>query len=269
MPLHADGPGPPRLWPVAVAYAGAVAAVVLFSVAAAGFVRALYPDVPAEALLGGLPGLVAGAVASSLALLTTAVVAASPLDPERLRLRPGWEDGRTLAVVVAGMLALGQVLDSATALAGLGGQGTLADVRRALAGASGPELFVAVVALGPLAGPAEELFFRGYMQTRLRARLGAGPAVGLAAAAFAVLHLDWLHGLLAFVLGLYLGWITELTGSVLPAMVAHAVNNMLFTLLAARLGTMATPGLDLALLGASAVVLAGCLRWLRRAAPAR
>src|SRR5207245_486355 len=83
---------------------------------------------------------------------------------------------------------------------------------------------LAVIIVGVVAGTAEEMFFRGYMQTRLVQRLPRVAAVGITAFCFGVFHLDWLHGLLALALGLYLGWITELTGSALPAVVCHVIN---------------------------------------------
>jgi len=39
-------------------------------------------------------------------------------------------------------------------------------------------------------------------------------------------------------LGVYLGWLTELTGSALPAVVCHVINNALFTMLTALWGTL-------------------------------
>ena len=41
---------------------------------------------------------------------------------------------------------------------------------------------------------------------------------------FGLLHLDLAQGLTAFVCGLFLGWLTERTGSVLPGMVVHFLN---------------------------------------------
>jgi membrane protease YdiL (CAAX protease family) len=133
-------------------------------------------------------------------------------------------------LVVIGMLALGQTLDSLTVLAGLAQQGNMVMIRQALAQAVGPDLFLAVLIVGVLAGTAEEIFFRGYMQTRLVQRLPRSAAVFVTSLCFGVFHLDWLHGLLALILGLYLGWITELTGSALPAVVCHVINNALFTI---------------------------------------
>ena len=257
-----------RLWPVFAAYVLAFVTIVLFSIVAAGVVRSLYPDVPEPQVFDGLPGLLAGGIASSAGLLVTVLAVARPFEPAGLRLLPGVESGRALVVMLVGMLALGQALDSLTVLAGLGQHGTLVAIRKALEGAVGPELFLAVLVIGVLAGTAEEAFFRGYMQTRLAARLRPAAAVVLTSAAFGLLHLEWLHALLAFLLGLYLGWITELSGSALPAIACHVINNALFTLLTALFGAVEGAGANAALLAASGLVFVGCIAWLRRTAPA-
>jgi membrane protease YdiL (CAAX protease family) len=256
---------PPRLWPVVAAYVMAFAGIVAFSILAAEVLRSLYPDTPDRALFEGLPGLLAGGVASSMALLATVLAFNRPFEPPLLRLAPGWETGPMLFAMIVGMLALGQALDSFTMLVGLGQMGTLVVIRNALAGAAGPELFLAVVVIGVLTGTAEEVFFRGYMQTRLGQRLRPGIAVLVTSLAFAFLHLEWLHAALAFVLGLYLGWITELAGSALPALACHVINNAVFTVLTALLGTVESPGANAVLLAASVLVFAACIVWLRRA----
>ena len=259
---------PPRLWAVLGAYLLAFATIVLFSLLAGAIVRDLYPDQPARLVFVGLPGLIAGGLASSAGLALTVALVSRPLAPATLRLLPGRETGPALAAMVVGMLALGQALDSLTMLAGLGQQGTLVAIRRALEGAVGPELFLAVLVIGVLAGTAEEVFFRCYMQTRLAERLRPAAAVALTSAAFGLLHLEWLHALLAFLLGLYLGWITELSGSALPAIASHVINNALFTLLTALFGAVEGAGANTALLAASGLVFVGCIAWLRRTAPA-
>nr|BAL59181.1 hypothetical protein HGMM_OP3C336 [Candidatus Acetothermum autotrophicum] len=43
---------------------------------------------------------------------------------------------------------------------------------------------------------------------------------------FGVIHLDIVQGVLAFVIGLYLGYLTVRSGSIFPAIVAHGVNNL-------------------------------------------
>jgi len=257
----------PRLWPVFLSCLAAFVTIIAFSLLATAFVRSLDPDLSERAVFEGLPGLLALTVASSAAFILTALIASGGAVPASLRLMPGTESGRTLLVMVLGTLALGQTLDSLTALAGLAQHGNMVTIRRALAQAVGPDLFLAVIIVGVVAGTAEEIFFRGYMQTRLVQRLPRAAAVSITAFCFGVFHLDWLHGLLALALGLYLGWITELTGSALPAVVCHVINNALFTILTASWSAVGGVGINIALGAAGAVVFAGCVAWLRRARP--
>jgi uncharacterized protein len=255
----------PRLWPVWLSCVAAFVTIVAFSLLAVAVVRSLYPDLPERVALEGLPGLLAGSIASSAAFVLTALIASGSAAPAGLRLIPGRESGATLVLVVIGMLALGQTLDSLTVLAGLAQQGNMVMIRQALAQAVGPDLFLAVLIVGVLAGTAEEIFFRGYMQTRLVQRLPRSAAVFVTSLCFGVFHLDWLHGLLALILGLYLGWITELTGSALPAVVCHVINNALFTILTASWGTVVGFEINVALGAAGAVVFVGTVLCLRMA----
>jgi membrane protease YdiL (CAAX protease family) len=83
----------------------------------------------------------------------------------------------------------------------------------------------------------EELFYRGYLQTRLREAypqgrifLGArlGPAFFLTAVLFALGHLAVLHAwrLAVFFPALLFGWLRERTGTVVGASVFHAACNL-------------------------------------------
>lgn len=256
-----------RLWSVFLTYVLAFLVIVLASLVAIAAVRSVEPDLPDEAVLSGLPGLLAGAVASSTGLLVTVLIAVRPLDPAQLRLKPGRETGRALGVMILGVLALGQGLDSLTVAAGLGELGSLLAIRRALAGAAGPDLFSAVVVIGFFAGIAEEVFFRGFMQTRLGTIWPARWAVVVSSACFGLLHLEWLHALLAFCLGLYLGYLTELSGSALPAAACHVVNNVLFTLVAATTQPLVAFWPNVGIAAASLVLFGGCVAWLRRSMP--
>ncbi len=254
----------PRVWPVFAAYLLAFIAIVGFSVVAAVMLRAAFPGLSEREVFDGLPGLLAGGVASSTALLVTVLVVARPVEPVRLRLVPGRETGDQLAAMILGTLALGQALDSATMLAGLGNRGAMAIIRRALEGTAGSELFAAVVVIGILAGSAEEVFFRGYMQTRLGERWPAAVAVVVTSLAFGLLHLEWIHAALAVGLGLWLGFITARAGSALPAMAAHVINNVVFTVLTATLGTIHERAINMGLLATSTVIFGGCLFWISR-----
>jgi len=252
----------PRLWPVFLSCLAAFVAIVAFSLVAGAIVRELYPDLSGRAAFEGLPGLLALTIASSAGFILTALIASGGGTATALRLTPGTESGHALLVMTLGTLALGQTLDSLVTLAGLAHHGSMVTIRRALAEAVGPDLLLAVLVVGLVAGTAEEAFFRGYMQTRLAQRLPRAAAIAITALSFGLFHMDWLHGLLALALGLYLGWITELTGSALPAVVCHVINNALFTILTASWGVIEGFRINVALGVGGTLLFAGCVAWL-------
>ena len=84
-----------------------------------------------------------------------------------------------------------------------------------------------------LAPLAEEVAFRGYVLSALRTRLPARAAVVGSAVLFAAMHLDPVRFPAVLVLGLYLGWLAWRSGSIWPAVAAHAVNNGLGALVIA------------------------------------
>lgn len=73
----------------------------------------------------------------------------------------------------------------------------------------------------------EEILFRGYIQTRLNRSFG--PAIGIFVASFlfAAFHMDTVHSVAVFPLGLFLGVVAWRSGSIFPAMLAHFVNNVI------------------------------------------
>jgi len=77
----------------------------------------------------------------------------------------------------------------------------------------------------------EELAFRGLLYAILRRRLSFMPAALISAGIFALAHG---YGVIGFVSVLWSGllwaWIYEKTGSLIPGMVAHALNNLLVCL---------------------------------------
>ena len=259
---------PGRPWHVFATYAAAVAGIFATTGIAIETLHTMYPDVPEATLLGTLPGLLAGSLAASTGLVLTLVLVVRPLTPVRLRLLPGWETGATLAVMVLGLLALGQALESLTIVVGLGDSPALVLIRRLLEGTMGPDLFGAVVVLGLIAGTAEEIFFRGYMQSRLREHWSPLASVLATSTGFAILHVDvsLVHIVLAFALGLYLGYLVEATGSALPAITCHIANNVLYTLQTALGITLHGRRANLIAVPIAAAVFVGCVLWVRRAA---
>lgn len=90
----------------------------------------------------------------------------------------------------------------------------------------GAELFLQFLVLCVMPAIVEELFFRGALQGLLRP-CGSEVAIFGPALLFALLHLDPIQGLTALVCGVFLGWLAERSGSILPGMLLHFVNNCL------------------------------------------
>lgn len=99
---------------------------------------------------------------------------------------------------------------------------------------------VAILAMFLVVGPCEELLFRGVVQGRLRERLAAGPAIIIASALFAAVHVIALAGSfqavllgisVLFVTSLVIGAVYEYTGSVVVAALLHGFHNSMVVLL--------------------------------------
>lgn len=90
--------------------------------------------------------------------------------------------------------------------------------------AGGVALAVNFISLCAVPAVLEELFFRGALQGLMRPS-GSMAAIFGPALLFGLLHLDLAQGLTAFVCGLFLGWLAERTGSILPGILLHFVNN--------------------------------------------
>jgi len=192
-----------------------------------------------------------------------ALLAAGRPRSRALRLVPSGVRAREIVVMAAGILALSQALESLVLLLGAGTGPALEWLTRTMASTTPLGLALAVVVVGLLAPVAEELFFRGYMLTRLRAVWSPGPAILVSAIAFGIIHGEWVHGLLAAGIGVYLGLVTERSGSVVPAIVCHAVNNTASVLLSAWIGSAHGRALNGALLVAMGLVVAWALHRLR------
>lgn len=92
--------------------------------------------------------------------------------------------------------------------------------------AEGTLEWAALIALVVIAAPLiEEVLFRGLIQGALEARLGHWAAIVLAGGAFAAVHGPQAAPFFLF-WSLPVGWITWRSGSIRPAIVVHAVNNL-------------------------------------------
>jgi hypothetical protein len=233
-------PPRPRLWTSVVAFALYLAVVV----AGSGFTIALYLAARADpahleaaftldainAAGRSLSGILLAGVVSSLAGAGVALGAAS-LSPEgvtaRLRLAV---TPRLLWLALASSLALlgtGALSTAITRALHLENRGTLPLIRAALRAPSAPMFALAVLIIGVAAGAGEELFFRGYLLTRLAQRWRPWVGNAVVALLFGVMHLDPVHSTFAFFVGISLGWVSLRARSIWPTVLAHIANNTL------------------------------------------
>jgi membrane protease YdiL (CAAX protease family) len=94
----------------------------------------------------------------------------------------------------------------------------------ALGGAPLPTAWVLFL-LGVVVPIGEEIFFRGFVYSGLRERWGIPVALGASSLFFAFVHFQLVHGVPIFLLGVLFALVYQRTGSPIPCIVAHGVNN--------------------------------------------
>lgn len=239
--------GPLRVWTVWVTFVVALAVMLLANGVVFGvFIAAIWsPEVAARfganpaALIHPLaeqPAVILGSALASVvtfsafALVPAALSPSSEMIRERLRL---WQTARWHlhgVLTTIALLGLGNLADGARTLAGANDRGSLHVIEHAFANLEPALLAIAVVIAGLGAGVAEELFFRGYMQTRLEQRWHPVVASVATSLCFALVHFDPWHSAFALLVGLHLAWVARRTGSILPTITAHVLNNTVSTL---------------------------------------
>lgn len=237
-------PRPPRVWPTIVVLVGAFVLnfVVVGVLLVALTVTSHGPDSFHPSQVGDVlmevstsPVGMLSTTSATMILFAGAAAGAAALSPvpwkQRLRLGRPTISPLGMLAQICGVLGIGLVFSSLLALELLPKSLPLAELSNTLAGESGVTLAAFVLVIGIAPGFAEEALFRGYAQTRFSRRWGPGVGVFLTSVAFGVMHMDLVWGMFAFSLGLYLGHLTERTGSILPAIVCHAGNNV-FSVLA-------------------------------------
>jgi membrane protease YdiL (CAAX protease family) len=243
----------------ALARAFGLAAALALALAAWGALRAGLPEDGATTLAADA---LAAAALLALVAIGGAALSAQPI-AERLGLHRGRFGAGATTLGALGLLALSHALEAALAVGGAPPSATLGRFAAALAAATPAERAAAVAVFAFGAAGAEELLFRGLLQRGLARRLGNAAAVAIAAAAFAAAHADAVHALAAFPLGVYLGLLAWLDGSIRPALAAHALNNAVAVLEA---GSGAPPGGagGVASIGVGLAIAAIALGWLCR-----
>lgn len=92
------------------------------------------------------------------------------------------------------------------------------------------EVTLILVLLCVIVPIGEELFFRGFVFGALRPLVEEAPAALLSAAVFAAVHFQLIHFMPIFVLGVVVAYAYSRTGSLLPAIIIHGVNNLVAVL---------------------------------------
>lgn len=271
----------PQVWPAFVGFGAVllvsqVVGVIVLGALFVGHQLAAGVDLTDPSQL--LAGLVEFAVSPTAVLAATAVSSLTLLGASfvgarlaktpaavRLRLGPsrlGW--GR-IAVAAVGAVALSWCYSSLVSLTGLDGIGILHLFDKVFERATPTFFALAILFIGLSAPAGEELFFRGFMQTRLSQRWSRAAAIGTTAAFFGLMHMDPVQGPFALLAGIYLGWLTEIAGSVRPAIAAHAVNNCLSVITAGSGGGEPSRAVEIAMLAGSAAVLGMAVLVIRSA----
>ena len=164
--------------------------------------------------------------ATCLLALLVAVLPLGRNAPAALGLRPvGW---RPVVFAVLGTTVL------SFAVSQLGPQPE--GVKQVTEGIQGTARILQTLAvLGLLAPIVEELVFRGLFYGWLAGRWSNLVAFVLSSLAFAAAHTEPLHILLVLPLGFWFGWLRWRTGSLVPTIVAHIINNTIAVAAAAFL----------------------------------
>jgi membrane protease YdiL (CAAX protease family) len=117
-----------------------------------------------------------------------------------------------------------------------------------------PSLAAAIAMFAVVPAVCEELLFRGVLARSLGRHLPAVAAAAISAVVFSAYHLSLAQALPTLTLGFVLALITIRADSIVPAVVAHAVNNVV-TIAVSR---DAVPGLANWLTAHPTLALAGC-----------
>jgi membrane protease YdiL (CAAX protease family) len=274
-----EPPPKPRVWPVLVTFVCVFVGMQMFGAFLLGGGLAYqifktHPDLKAmpndhefkammNAVIASPWFLITASVSNAIAFCVTGVVAcrtAKQTAAERLRLAPAPATSLFLAPIqfLAFSIALEQLVGWFDLLRF---SRTLPILEMAIRGLAQMSLPVALFAVAVLPGIGEELFFRGFIQTRLTARWGSRLGIVVTALLFGLMHGDPVHSSVTFFMGLSLGWIYERTGSLWPSIAAHAVNNAVSTLM---VHSHLNVGLPASLQIALALLVAGGVMWLMR-----
>jgi hypothetical protein len=209
---------------------------------------------PMGAVLAGVAAPLTLATLSAITVAQNVLFVAAPayvvmarygLQPGRLGFRlDGWQRQVVLGILGAAVTIPVAIASERVAIYLMGlVEGPAEAVARAAAEHSGDPLrpvFEAVrgvvpvgwvfVLLAVVVPVGEEVFFRGFVYGGLRARWGLTAAALASAVFFAAVHMQVVHALPIFILGLVLALLYERSGGLLTSIVTHSINNVIAAL---------------------------------------
>jgi membrane protease YdiL (CAAX protease family) len=269
-------PPPPRVWPVFVVYLLAFVAMQLVGMVVllgAVFLEHAHDFQSPEQFIGLIQQtlsdpdiLLLFLLAMQIALVATAVGAAwlSPVPlVRRLRLGPSTLPWYGYPLVVLGAVSVGLMFQVLAHLLHVPEPKELKSFSDALTHLTPWQVVAAVLVVGGAPAFGEEWLFRGYMQSRLSQRWGRWAAISITAVLFGVMHLNVLQGTFATMLGFYIGYLAEKSGSVRPGMFCHFANNG-FQVILARYGAQIniSPTAESVILGCVAVLIVAAILYM-------
>jgi membrane protease YdiL (CAAX protease family) len=266
----------PPIWPLVVGFFAAVLLMLVSNAMLAGVVVAVFAQksgdmqtalkasgewitsLPALALSAAVTGGSIAIVALAIPrLLKERVTTSLSLGPSTMRAP---QIAAVALATFSGGIAYGVVAD----MLGYGDVGVLAQITKSIHDASWGAWAFSTLGLALVPGLAEELFFRGFLQTRAQARWGRVAGIAVASVLFGLFHLDPKQGLYACVVGFLLGWVATRAGSIRPAMIAHGTSNFL-GLLMAKLGVGPSgPTTKIVSIVLAIAVIAGAIAFVAR-----
>jgi membrane protease YdiL (CAAX protease family) len=134
-------------------------------------------------------------------------------------------DRRLLQGAVGGLIIFVVAGLTGVLMRQFGVQQTQSQMFEGVRGASPPQFMAFWLAAAVVAPICEESFFRGYVFTALRGRYGRMVAYPLSALLFAAIHFNLPAILPIVAMALGLAFLYDRSGSVVPGIVAHALNN--------------------------------------------
>lgn len=266
-------PEKPRVWTVFLAFAtmltvGLIATGIYLVVAAivTGGVSGDPRAITQRAIANPNIIIPSFAIMGITALIVTAICCG--LSPERVWDRLSLRSNRfgargyvaAIAMVYGTSMAAGQLIQPFTDTK----SPTLKLIDGHLRSANSFMFALAVAIIAGLAPVAEEVFFRGYVQTRLRRRWGSAWAIGITALAFGAFHLDPIQSPVAMVIGVALGYVADRSGSIRPAIVCHILNNMLAVMVTKLPESQHDQSTSWPAFAAGIIVSASGVMWFRR-----